>query len=395
MLFSLSSTSGLTLLTVILIGLVASPRTALSYEISPRKKVHETLTLMASDCLRRTPDEARPSICLPSPAAVMNDKALKDAGLVFKAPEVSKVSAKELAEAVRWPDDPTKEVGVWTIFKFGVKLLGQCEDRYSGGLQHGLLCSSHHGPLQFWHGMASSGTEPTAETQRKMLEWAGFLYEVAAGELDLKRDYCGYWREQREKGRGELAAILAPKEDEFPCDKRDKPWTISTLFSMTCESPFSSRKCTEWLAPRVAKVNALGALLHMVQDSYAQGHASRGSAELVPGTKRVAAKFECLPISQFYSYGDQDTKKHRQADAPPRPGRSCAGASTGIDDPILASATVLWFVRQRKGGEGGAELTAYLRDRVFRLANNHRPHADAGVCFSKTTHIDTNCPVLN
>lgn len=304
--------SSVAMLAIIVAALVGTPRTTLPYEISPRKKVHETLTLLASDCLRRAPPEARPSICLPSPAAVMDDKSLKDAGLVFKASELDKVSAKELAEAVRWPDDPTREVGVWTIFKFAVKLLGQCEKRFSGGLKHGLLCSSHHGPLQFWHSMAENAGEPTEVTQRKMLAWAQFLYDVAvASDSELNEDYCKYWQEQRRKGNGELANILAP-QGEFPCTELKKAWTIRTLFSMTCESPFSSKKCTEWFDPRVARINALGALLHVVQDSYAQGHARRGSAEFIMGTDRVKSKFECLPINQFYAYGEQDTKKHRK-----------------------------------------------------------------------------------
>jgi hypothetical protein len=389
MLFSHIHASRISLLTVVITILVTSPRIALSYEISPRKKVHETLTLMASDCLRQTPEGARPSSCLPSNVAVIDRKALKDAAPGFEAPKLGEVSAKELAQAVRWPDDPTREVGIWTIFKFAVKLLGQCERKYSGGLQHGLLCSSHHGPLQFWHAMALDAAEPTEVTQRKMLAWAGFLYEVTAmDDSALDDDYCKYWRAQQEKGEGELADILAPK-NLFPCNEEGPEWTISTLFSMTCESPFSSKKCTELLEPHVARVNALGALLHMVQDSYAQGHASRGLAEKTPNNKRIVSKFECLPISQFYTYSEQNTKKHRQADAPPKPGLSCAGAPTAVDDPILASATVLWFVQQKKGAPA---LREYLSKRVFPLAEGHKLHAGAGDCFAKKSDRHNQCP---
>lgn len=370
--------TSVSLLTLAVAIFASFPRTASSYEIAPRKKVHETLTLMANDCLRRGPHEVRPSICLPAPAPIMDDKGLKDAALDFKSRELGLITAKQLMEAVKWPDDPTKEVGAWTIFKFGIKLLGQCEERYLDGLEDGLLCSSHYGPLQFWHSMASSDDEPTVETQRKMRDWAEFLYKVAAGQVNPGEDYCGYWREQENLGKGELANILAPK-DKFPCTKSGPRWTIGTLFSMSCTRMFSSTKCTEWLDPRVARVNALGALLHMVQDSYAQGHAGRGDAELIPGTKRVKAKFECLPITQFYTYGKQDTKKHRQADAHPETGRSCANAPT-IDDPILASATVLWFVQ--KGGDG-AELSEYLRNRVFRLAEPRQAKAGPGHYFEK------------
>ncbi len=315
----------------------------------------------------------------------MGDKALKDERTIFKTPELGEVSAEELAVAVRWSDDPTGEVRgrkiSKTIFKFVVKMTGQCEKRYNRGMKDGLLCSSHYGPLQFWHAMASRADEPTEETQRKMLAWAEFLYEVAVGDdAFLDGSYCEYWRgQQGREGKGELASVLAPEED-FPCTKDGEPWTISTLFSMTCRGARSSVSCDESLDPRVAKLNALGALLHMVQDSYAQGHASRGPAEFIPGTKRVKSKFECLPINQFYTYGAQDDKKHRQADAFPQPGQSCANASTGVHDPILASANVLWFVQQKKGAK---ELAKYLEKRVFPLAESRKSHTGAGELFAK------------
>src|ERR1044071_4061870 len=159
--------SRLALLTVIVTALAASPRIALPYEIAPRQNVHETLTLMASDCLRRAPREARLSACLSSPASVMNNKVLKNADLDLSALGLGEVPAKELEKAVKWPDDPTGEISGLTIIKFGIKMLSQCEKYYTGGVNHGLLCSSHYGSLQFWHAMASSPEEPTAETQRK------------------------------------------------------------------------------------------------------------------------------------------------------------------------------------------------------------------------------------
>jgi len=387
--------SSLASLTVMMAALVASPLTTLPYEISPRKKVHETLTLMASDCLRKARQMATAPTCLPSPPVVrddMDDKAFKDERPVYETNKLSAVSARELAEAVRWPDDPTDEVRgrliSRTIFKFIVKMKWQCKEQYSNGMKDGLLCSSHYGPLQFWHAMASSSKESTTQTRDKMLAWAKFLYDVVAGDI-LGEDYCRYWKEQRDKGNGELANILAP-EKEFPCAGVEEPWKISTLFSMSCEGPFSSKTCTEWLDPRLARVTALGALLHMVQDSYAQGHASRGMAELIPGTKRVKSKFECLPINQFYTYGEQDDKKHRQADFYPQPGLSCTGTSTGVVDPVQASATVLWYVQQEKGATALAE---YLDKYVFLLAEEPEPQAGAGgPCFLKKTPKDDPCP---
>lgn len=380
MLFSLPRASILAPLAIIVATLAADPWMARPSEIGPRKKVHETMTLMASDCVRTASREERPSVCSQSPAAVMDNKVLENAALDLNALGLGVVYAKELAEAVKWPDDPTGEIAGRTIAKFALKMSGKCEKHYSGGVNNGLLCSSHYGPLQFWHAMASSPEESTAETQRKMLAWAEFLYDVAAGEADLKRNYCDYWQAQRgQAGKGELAKALVP-DGYFVCTKSGPPWTISTLFSMKCKNPFSSKDCTESLDPRAARVRALGALLHMVQDSYAQGHAGRGSCETTAETKQVTSKFECLPIKQFYTYSAQDKRKHAQADAPPQPGPSCAGASTIVDDPILASANALWFVQQKKGA---AALTEYLTERVFPLSEDHELKAGAGDCFAK------------
>ncbi len=149
MIYTLLRPFRIVMLTIIVATLVVSPRIALPFEIGPKKKVHETLTLMATDCLNRVSREAGPLNCLASPVAVMDRKVLNDTTLDLQTLGLGEVSAKELTRAVKWADDPTKEVGIWTIFKFGVKLLGQCEKNLSGGLKDGLLCSSHHGPLQF------------------------------------------------------------------------------------------------------------------------------------------------------------------------------------------------------------------------------------------------------
>jgi hypothetical protein len=402
--FPLRSTS-VSLLTIIIVVLTATPRTALPYEIGPypKKKVHETLTLMASDCLQRAPRLTGPSICLPSPASVMGNDDFKSTSVRLEGLGV--VSGKELADAVRWPDDPTREVGVRGISKFLVKMFWrQCEKNYTRGMKDGLLCSSHHGPLQFWHAMASKDDELTTETQSKMLAWAEFLYKVVVGEVNLSDDYCDYWTKPNlnAEGRYDLARALAP-DGQFPCPKEKSPWKIGTLFSMTCKNPFSSGVCDVSPDQRVARINALGALLHLVQDSYAQGHAARGLAETNESGKRIKAKYECLPISQFYTYGKQDGDKHGEADAPPEPGHSCAKLPTAaheltapgrtrlptiIDDPILASANVLWLVEHEKRA---AELIDYLNDRVFWLARHHQPRAAAGGCFEKQRSL-RRCP---
>jgi len=348
--------------------------------------VHEALTLMASDCL--SSQEARPSICVSSRSAVRDYKVVQDETLALKVPVLGAISRKELAEAVRWPDDPTREVAVKTIAKFGVKMKFQCKS-LTGGLRDGLLCSSHYGPLQYWHAMASSCEESTVETQGKVLAWAEFLYEVAAG-ADLNQPHCEYWQAQPKEGKGKLAAVLAP-DDGFPCNKDGAPWVIGTPFSLKCPNPFSSLNC-DVLSERAARLSALGALLHMVQDSYAQGHTTRGSCEIYVKDGRPLSKIECRPISQFYTYDKQAEWKHSEADAPPQIESSCLSGSTEVDDPILASAIVLWIVQQQKGTTA---LTDYLKERVFLLAKHHKPQAGTGDCFAEQLMQIDKCRVKN
>lgn len=362
---------------IVVAAIVVGTPVAHSYKIAPLKNVHETMTLMASDCLQRAPLEMRPSICLQSPAAVMNNAAFNDTSLDLSSIGLGVTSRKELEKAVKWPDDPTIELAGLTIIRFGLTMYRECRTR-NGQLKESLLCRSHYGDLQFLHAMASSPEEPTTETQRKMLAWAEFLYDVAVGE-DLQQNFCQYWDSQRAlEGKAEIAQVLAPTAG-FPCTKSGPPWTVATLFSLRCKNPILDRvTCTESFNLRRARLNALGALLHMVQDSFAQGHASRGSCAINEETKQVTSKIECLPINQFYSYSAQDAKKHAAADEPPQVGRSCTTISTAIDEPILASANVLWLIQQKKGKQA---LTDYLKQRVFLLGDGHQPQAGPGECF--------------
>lgn len=384
MLYSLIRNPQFLLLTIIVAASLIDVQTALAFERGPKKKVHETLTVMAFDCLKKF-SEVKPTNCLKSPKDFKDDKLLYRNDMEFINLELGKVTARELAKGVKWPDDPTNEVGFKTIFKFGIKLLRQCEKRFDGGLKDGLLCSSHYGPLQFWHGMAIPNEE-TKQTQRKMLGWAEFLYEVAVNDEYsnntklLDTDHCKYWKDQTNNlHKGALKEIFAP-ENKFPCNEDGPGWKIHSLFSMECNNPFSSIYCTVNPNPRDTRIKAIGALLHMIQDSFAQGHNDRGSVDINPKNKRILSKFECQPINQFYVYVGQSRKKHGQADAFPEPGKSCFAGSSKIDDPITASAKALWFIRGKKGASA---LLKYLEYEVFDLAQDHQPSPDAGQEFRK------------
>jgi hypothetical protein len=292
--------------------------------------------------------------------------------LDLSAITLGKVSVTELQVAVKWPDDPTAEVAGSSIAKFGTKMLGACA-KYRDGINNGLLCNSHYGTLQFFHAMASVDGEPTGDTQQKVLEWASFLYGVASGKIPVEQSYCEYFSRETTK----IATYLRP-QDFFACTAA-KPWTIRTLFSFKCKNPLSSTTCTEKLDSRTARVNALGALLHVVQDSYAEGHTARGNCAESQNAKLRISQVACNPIRQFHSYNLQDSGKHRLADAAPVWGTTCSTA-TQVEDPILSSAKVLWHVQH---GTPLEDFQNYIKNHIFALDPMASARTGAGDCFEK------------
>jgi hypothetical protein len=221
--------------------------------------------------------------------------------------------------------------------------------------------------------MASLDDEPTEDTQQKVLEWASFLYGIASGTVPVGQDYCEYFSKETSK----IAAYLKPK-DFFGC-KAQKPWTLRTLFSFKCSNPFSSATCTERLDSRAARVKALGALLHLVQDSYAEGHTARGNCAESQNARLRISQVACNPIREFHSYGLQDSDKHGLADAAPVWGATCA-TTTQVEDPVLASAKVLWHVQHRTSL---VDFQNYIKSHIFVLDAKASAKTGAGDCFAK------------
>ena len=116
----------------LLSAILASSPVGRSFKIAPLKNVHETMTLMASDCIRGASSEARLASCSQSPAAVMDKDVIKNKDLHLEGLGLGRVFAKELTNAVRWPDDPTHEVAAPTLIKFGLKMRKGCKNVHSG-----------------------------------------------------------------------------------------------------------------------------------------------------------------------------------------------------------------------------------------------------------------------
>ena len=109
-----------------------------------------------------------------------------------------------------------------------------------------LLQRTHFGDLQFIHSMASAKDEPADVTHRRMLGWAEFTWRVMLGELSLDTD---------------MAAVpIASVAERF----KRTALRVQDLFTLG-----------NLALRRYLGEVAFGSLLHMVQDSFAKGHAER------------------------------------------------------------------------------------------------------------------------
>lgn len=142
-----------------------------------------------------------------------------------------------------------------------------------------LLLRSHYGDLQFFHSMAAYDGEPAAVTRMRMKAWAQFLWAIATRAAPTDKFI-------RTMDFDEIAPL-------FPGEM-----TVGNLLSTGI---VGVRKNLDTVA--------LGALLHMVQDSFSAAHTERGpeSTGQCPQNPRFA---QPGPIAQFYSYAGQAGHKH-------------------------------------------------------------------------------------
>lgn len=148
-----------------------------------------------------------------------------------------------------------------------------------------LMYRSHFGDLQFLHAMASKDGESAGETQKRILMWIEFTWRVSLGEYP----------------NGTLLKDI--KIEGFNQFFGNVGWNIQDLF--TLGDPL--------LRKDIGKV-AFGSLLHVVQDSFAKGHASRRDAvheEMCFNSRFLKPGV----IEEFHSYQHQDHELHAGYDS--------------------------------------------------------------------------------
>lgn len=183
----------------------------------------------------------------------------------------------------------------------------------------------HYGDLQAWHSMAPVD-EPAEDTLGKMLLWARFWYQLS--------------------------------QDKWP------PGTDMTRLGMPDMKRFfqpGARRVDDFVDFRTGKDRrgvALGAILHMVQDSYAPCHTERN------------ARGE---IARFNSYFNQSTHTHRSHDR----NRDAVDRVMAMDPgPVVTGRRLLAL---RAAGADWAEVEPVLRD-AWRLSASPAVAAAGTLC---------------
>lgn len=302
--------------------------------------VHEAITLSALDC----------------PA---------EAGQEMSCVTIDRVQAhRALLYGVRWPDDPpfrlnrasppriqgcdvdvtlrsTSQPSCWIgLFKDAGKQakLTAAVQRPAFGPGDYLLYRSHYGDLQFMHAMAAYDGEMAGQTFNRMKMWGQFLWNIATQQTPVS----AFLRDLEITDIGRY----------FPGDI-----TATNLFATGI---VEVRKDLDKVA--------IGILLHMVQDSFAQAHASRAveTGAYCPGTPYL------MPgkIEHFHSYAQQATARHDQGDTQDALHRHTPTVSPNVVD---TSRAFLHMWQQQKSWEAAEPLF----DCVFRPSNPLAP-AEAG-----------------
>jgi hypothetical protein len=285
-------------------------------------------------------------------------ETLKKAGTVDSDAKYTDPEVWDYTRGVMWNDDPDGQLfdghgdptfGYSTGYQFK-NSFQDAEKAAVAGAEFGegstLLQRSHFGDMQALHGMAGKDGEDPEVTRAKMLMWAELTAKVAAGEIkgDMLID--------------EIALENPHYVEMFAADPTLMGKDINQFFKIDEGDDL--------------KAKATGSLLHMIQDSYADGHAER--EDLGNGTLGA--------IKNFHSYADQDHSLHADADVLPDgegTPRERLLNKPGSRDAIEHGAAVVSMIEE---GLPTEEVLAYLAEHPFAMSPDITP-AEAGEDYAR------------
>jgi hypothetical protein len=324
---------------------------------------HEAMTWDSMYCAQIS--QTKPSVC-PSRPDDWSE------GIDLEKIQIGIFTLEQAEKAIRFPDDPVQELSfknpIGLIrWSWNMGIVG-CEGKTTG-IQQGLRCSAHYGPFQFLHAMSGKEGVSAKETKEKIMAWSNYLARIIENDKQpdgihfIDQPYCNYWSKQLSENNPIAAHMMPNGVQSFPCVVDEGPdWTVASMFGFYCKNKIIN--CDVDRTHENVKRKAIGALLHMIQDSYSQGHSLRG--DCCDGKSKLElAKYQCEAISQFNSYAKQNKKRHGYADGEPFAGDSCSDTSE-VHDPILAGAIVLWNIKNNNKTLISS-ITEYLDRYIFKL----------------------------
>ena len=221
--------------------------------------------------------------------------------------------------------------------------------------------------------MATDFGEPPKQTRHLIWQWANYAFELSTSSTLWDEEYCDYWQnypnspEQRDLGEVMLEDSML---DDSPCnsgfnpyyytnwfrilfgyekvDKYWQTWRLGITFNWSCTTLYGGAKLCPAFVDQQTKnrpkkiqsiqMSALGSIIHMIQDSYANGHTERDNSGLEP-------KVSLGRVIAFRTYLGQDKDKHAISDKWPT--FDDVGPSV---DPITAVAKLIWLHNQISQG---------------------------------------------
>ena len=259
-------------------------------------------------------------------------------------------SANAIVVGTWWNDDPRQVLMSGNILAYAHSLneaveaheLFNSSNRKTYTFPMGwMFYRSHYGDLQVLHSMATRRHEPAAQTRERIMLWMEFAYSIATGAMDTNLKIKS----------------LPPKFHQlFAVYPKN---ASNTLQNSSIEHLFKPRSNMDGLP--IQKL-ALGSMLHVVQDSYAAGHARR--------TRNATANCPYGRILQFHTYGDQKDGRHgtedlRRALLHDMNFNSWRSRFNQWSNPLEAGTRILVFANRTSDWKTVVE--PYLRDRTFCL----------------------------
>ena len=225
-------------------------------------------------------------------------------------------------------------------------------------LQSDILWASHFGDLQYLHAMGQ-GDESRKQIITKMRGFSQHVWSAVTGKMTLS---CLKNEIRRAKASANSGKRIARKRN---CPVIGKAFQKRRIQLMRRFDEFDAVFHTD--DPQEFRYRALGALLHMVQDSYAKGHAVRKGWD---GENSGRIMF-------FQNYAEQDGGKHGAFDTHKTQIVDNWDKIAGTQKAMQRSSDLItYFARQcswkgsRKDRSGCPRngVESYLFNDVFKLA---------------------------